>query len=93
MAEILKNCPFCGGEANYHEFRKNYITCFGECGAEVTGNDKTEMIRMWNSRPAENELSKKIIRLQNQVEELKDMVHELDPDRVLEWDRFSKVEP
>ena len=65
MTEILKKCPFCGGEAKCIEYYGLYhVVC---CDCYTTGRDCPSIetaCKAWNSRPIENELHKKIEKLE-----------------------------
>ena len=53
--EILKKCPFCGGEACMRGARYMWIKCL-YCGAETMGSDdEKEAIDAWNRRAGEDE--------------------------------------
>ena len=65
MTENLKRCPFCGGEAKCIEYYGVYhVVC---CDCYTTGRDCPSIetaCKAWNSRPIENELHKKIEKLE-----------------------------
>ena len=65
MTEELKRCPFCGGEAKCIEYYGLYhVVC---CDCYTTGRDCPSIetaCKAWNSRPIENELHKKIEKLE-----------------------------
>ena len=65
MTEELKRCPFCGGEAKCIEYYGLYhVVCY-DC--YTTGRDCPSIetaCKAWNSRPIENELHKKIEKLE-----------------------------
>ena len=65
MTEELKRCPFCGGEAKCIEFYGLYhVIC---CNCHIAGKDCPSIetaCKAWNSRPIENELHKKIEKLE-----------------------------
>ena len=65
MTEELKPCPFCGGEAKCIEFYGLYhVIC---CNCHIAGKDcstRESAVSAWNSRPIENELHKKIEKLE-----------------------------
>ena len=65
MTENLKRCPFCGGEAKCIEYYGLYhVVC---CDCYTTGRDCPSIetaCKAWNSRPIENELHKKIEKLE-----------------------------
>ena len=65
MTEELKRCPFCGGEAKCIEYYGLYhVIC---CDCYTTGRDCPSIetaCKAWNSRPIENELHKKIEKLE-----------------------------
>ena len=65
MADKLKPCPFCGGEAEYSTIDSSYVIPFGTIHHFVTcknnhcleglysrGNTKEEAIEAWNNRPS-----------------------------------------
>lgn len=50
--EELKNCPLCGGRANFYRFaHKNVIYC-NKCGLklEQSYGSKNDIYKAWNSR-------------------------------------------
>lgn len=50
MREILKPCPFCGGEAIILDFTKKFIRC-EDCMVETNIYDtEAEAIEAWNRR-------------------------------------------
>ena len=58
----LKNCPFCGGEAEYCD---GSITCT-KCKATMGGSRKLELFAMWRKRqldPRITELEKCLLML------------------------------
>ena len=65
MTEELKRCPFCGGEAKCIEYYGLYhVVC---CDCYTTGRDCPSIetaCKAWNARPIENELHKKIEKLE-----------------------------
>ena len=65
MTKELKSCPFCGGEAKCIEYYGLYhVVC---CDCYTTGRDCPSIetaCKAWNSRPIENELHKKIEKLE-----------------------------
>ena len=65
MTEELKRCPFCGGEAKCIEYYGLYhVVC---CDCYTTGRDCPSIetaCKALNSRPIENELHKKIEKLE-----------------------------
>ena len=61
MADKLKRCPFCGGEASiYHGDSTDgyikgtdYVMAFcGWCGASIREKKEEEVIKAWNNRPS-----------------------------------------
>ena len=50
MANELKPCPFCGGDAVIEGDTYQWIVC-NNCGAETMGNEDIEVvIERWNRR-------------------------------------------
>jgi Lar family restriction alleviation protein len=50
MANKLKPCPFCGGEAEVHGGQFYWVQC-KNCKAETHGSKpKGAVIRLWNTR-------------------------------------------
>lgn len=62
MTEKLKPCPFCGGEAEIIEEGIGFNIKCADCYAEMTPfvTDKREAIKMWNTRPIEDDLQKEL---------------------------------
>ena len=73
MTENLKRCPFCGGEAKCIEYYGLYhVVC---CDCYTTGRDCPSIetaCKAWNSRPIENELHKKIEKLEMENKRLRE---------------------
>ena len=73
MTENLKRCPFCGGEAKCIEYYGLYhVVC---CDCYTTGRDCPSIetaCKAWNSRPIENELHKKIEKLESENKRLRE---------------------
>ena len=73
MTEELKRCPFCGGEAKCIEYYGLYhVVC---CDCYTTGRDCPSIetaCKAWNSRPIENELHKKIEKLERENKRLRE---------------------
>ena len=73
MTENLKRCPFCGGEAKCIEYYGLYhVVC---CDCYTTGRDCPSIetaCKAWNSRPIENELHKKIEKLERENTRLRE---------------------
>ena len=73
MTEELKRCPFCGGEAKCIEYYGLYhVVC---CDCYTTGRDCPSIetaCKAWNSRPIENELHKKIEKLERENTRLRE---------------------
>ena len=69
MSEILKRCPFCGGEAKCIEFYGLYhVIC---CNCHIAGKDcptRESAVSAWNTRPIENELEAEIARLRDALD-------------------------
>lgn len=51
---MLKNCPFCYGEAGFDETQKKYGVVYSvyctRCGAEIQKLNSEESINAWNRR-------------------------------------------
>ena len=57
----LKNCPFCGGEAEFATKDGNWIWC-KKCGAESNYFEQTEeAIKAWNTRKPLERIKERII--------------------------------
>ena len=73
MTENLKRCPFCGSEAKCIEYYGLYhVVC---CDCYTTGRDCPSIetaCKAWNSRPIENELNKKIEKLERENTRLRE---------------------
>jgi Lar family restriction alleviation protein len=70
MNEILKPCPFCGGDAQYDELlREDIMIYWVEC-SECTDTNidvsstKEIAAEKWNTRPIEDELNARIAELE-----------------------------
>lgn len=57
MATDLKQCPFCGGKAEYMGLRasadgasKGYVRCVHYCCEQTLIRSKNEAIEAWNER-------------------------------------------
>ena len=77
MSEILKPCPFCGGEAFYIKIMGNYekpheIFCSKCDGAITEGRSEKQVVTNWNTRPIEDALNKRIAELEGELAELKE---------------------
>ena len=77
VTEILKRCPFCGGEAEFNsdEFGEG-VRC-KSCGATlhngVYGEEGRKLASAeWNARPIENELNEKIEKLESENARLRE---------------------
>ena len=73
MSEILKPCPFCGGEAFYIEIMGNYekpheIYCSKCDGAITEGRSEKQVVTNWNTRPIEDELQAENERLKEKLQ-------------------------
>lgn len=74
MSEKLKRCPFCGSTDIRECFgiRESFrifpeLFC-GECAATIYEYDTHEdLIKLWNTRPIEDELNKRIAELEEQL--------------------------
>jgi len=57
----LKLCPFCGRKAEKGEDRESYecVMC-KDCTATVYSMDEDTDVELWNTRPIEDELRKRI---------------------------------
>ena len=72
MSEILKPCPFCGGEAFYIKIMGNYekpheIYCSKCNGAITEGRSEKQVVTNWNTRPIEDALNKRIAELEAEL--------------------------
>ena len=78
MTEELKRCPFCGGEAKCIEYYGLYhVVC---CDCYTTGRDCPSIetaCKAWNSRPIENELHKKIEKLESENKRLREALESI----------------
>ena len=77
MSEILKPCPFCGGEAFYIKIMGNYekpheIFCSKCDGAITEGRSEKQVVTNWNTRPIEDALNKRIAELEDVLEKVYD---------------------
>ena len=65
MTENLKRCPFCGGTANIEKGQIEFLAYCPHCGAQTEYCEmEQEAIKVWNTRPIENELTGKIEKLE-----------------------------
>ena len=65
MTEILKRCPFCGSTANIAKGQIEFWAYCPHCGVQTELYEtEKEVAKAWNSRPIENELHKKIEKLE-----------------------------
>ena len=76
MSEILKPCPFCGGEAFYIKIMGNYekpheIYCSKCDGAITEGRSEKQVVTNWNTRPIEDALQARIAELELENLELR----------------------
>ena len=103
MTENLKRCPFCGSESEFNSGEFGEGVCCKSCGATmhngVYGEEGRKLASAdWNARPIENELHKKIeklerenTRLREALEEIKNTVKEAqDPVYSFHFDLDSK---
>lgn len=55
LKQEIKHCPFCGHNAKQIAYQTEYgiqryaVQCTN-CGAEIDGQSKTVVIRLWNKR-------------------------------------------
>jgi Lar family restriction alleviation protein len=53
--EELRECPFCGGEANIDEMSQDYyMVCCSKCGISCEFGTYLTAIEMWNRRFSQN---------------------------------------
>lgn len=54
MEEMLRACPFCGGESGYESTQQKHGIVYSvyceECGAEIARLNSQEVIEAWNRR-------------------------------------------
>ena len=77
MTENLKRCPFCGSEAEFNSDEFGEGVCCKSCGATIHNGVYGEEGRKlasadWNARPIENELHKKIEKLERENKRLRE---------------------
>ena len=75
----LKDCPFCGSEAEFNSDEFGECVCCKSCGASLSNGVYGEEGRKlasadWNARPIENELNAEIDRLRGNIEAIKKIV-------------------
>lgn len=72
MSEKLKRCPFCGS-TDIRECFGIFPELFcGECEATIYEYDiREDLIKLWNTRPIEDELNKRIAELEAELNLLK----------------------
>ena len=61
MSEKLKQCPFCGGEAEL---------CYSEVDTFCRKCNVMQETELWNTRPIEDALRLRIARLEAEIERL-----------------------
>ena len=66
MSEILKPCPFCGGEP--HECLDNHFDCLNR-GCPMAGA-RAIPLEDWNTRPIEDDLRNRIAELEEYIGQL-----------------------
>ena len=79
MAEQLKACPFCGGEAKIVDWyisgvanHKNYFVMCKVCGRNSKNrNALNKAVSEWNTRPIEDKQAELIDLLASELEEMK----------------------
>lgn len=50
LTDQLLPCPFCGGEAEFHDTSSTWVRC-EDCGAEIQCQiEKKDAARLWNRR-------------------------------------------
>ena len=77
MTENLKRCPFCGSESEFNSDEFGEGVCCKSCGATIHNGVYGEYGRKlasadWNARPIENELHKKIEKLERENKRLRE---------------------
>ena len=77
----LKQCPFCGGEAEIIDDAMGTVSRCRCCGAEngngVYGEEGHKLaVKDWNSRPIEHAQAAEIKRLREALEEIKKTVED-----------------
>ena len=77
MTENLKRCPFCGSESEFNSDEFGEGVCCKSCGATIHNGVYGEYGRKlasadWNARPIENELHKKIEKLEAENKRLRE---------------------
>ena len=82
MTEILKRCPFCGGESEFNSDEFGEGVCCKSCGATIHNGVYGEYGRKlasadWNSRPIENELPGKIEKLEAENNRLREALESI----------------
>jgi hypothetical protein len=74
MSEEIKNCPFCGAEAETNMIlfdSKELISCSNrKCYAHYTGFTTTR--KAWNNRPIEDSLRQEVERLREALKRIKE---------------------
>lgn len=64
--KLLKNCPFCGGEARFSTEDGNWINC-KSCGAETDYfEQREEAVNAWNTRVPMQKIVKRLETLQEE---------------------------
>ena len=82
MTENLKRCPFCGSESEFNSDEFGEGVCCKSCGATIHNGVYGEYGRKlasadWNARPIENELHKKIEKLEMENKRLRKALEEI----------------
>ena len=84
----LKNCPFCGGEAEFATKDENWIWC-KKCGAESNYFEQTEeAIKAWNTRKPLEQIEQ---RLKTEEMEIEDAIQSLYIEMYRNKDALEKV--
>ena len=83
MSEELKPCPFCGGEAEL---------CYSEVDTFCRKCNVMQETELWNTRPIEDALNKRIAELEALVERLIEAGNELEAGLDEYWEELSTRE-
>lgn len=92
MKEKLKSCPFCGGTAEIIEEGAGFNIKCADCYVEMTpfATDKRDAIKMWNDRPIEDKVQKKIEKLKAENARLREALEKIIDRAEKEESKASK---